>query len=122
MDNITTGFSGDVGRQKDPIDELEKCIVETASRGEALINGAKKLKIHGEYVEIKAQVKVLDNISAHADYAETIDWLKQSQISRKRTFVTHGEPTAADEMRKHIIDSLDWDCVVPLLNETFELT
>lgn len=92
------------------------------TRGEALINGAKQIKIHGEYVEINAQVKVLDNISAHADYVETIDWLKQSQISPKRTFVTHGEPTAADEMRKHIIDSLDWDCVVPLLNEKFDLT
>lgn len=92
------------------------------TRGEALINGAKQIKIHGEYVDINAQVKVLDNISAHADYAETIEWLKQSQISPKRTFVTHGEPTAADEMRKHIIESLNWDCVVPLLNETFELT
>lgn len=91
------------------------------TRGDALLNGAKQIKIHGEYVEIKAQIKMLDNISAHADYTEIIEWLKKSKVSPKKTFVTHGEPLAADEMRKRISEALNWDCIVPLFNEAFEL-
>ncbi len=91
------------------------------TRGEALANGVKQIKVHGEYVEIKAQIKTLENISAHADYTEIVEWLKKSNISPKRTFITHGEPTAADEMRKRISESLKWDCIVPLYNEEFEL-
>tara|TARA_B110001454_G_C12723220_1_gene435927 strand:- start:10425 stop:11801 length:1377 start_codon:yes stop_codon:yes gene_type:complete len=91
------------------------------TRGEALLNGAKQIKIHGEYVDIKAKVKMLDNISAHADYSEIVEWFKRSQISPKRVFVTHGEPTAADEMRKRLNESLNWNCIVPLLNESFTL-
>lgn len=91
------------------------------TRGEALINGSKQVKIHGEYVEIKAQIRSLDNISAHADFTEIIEWLKQSNIAPKKIFVTHGEPLAADEMRKRISETLHWECSVPLFNDKVEL-
>lgn len=85
----------------------------SGTRGRSLLDGAQELKIHGQYVPVRAHVRKLEGLSAHADYAEIIDWLKQSAVRPKRAFVTHGEPAAADAMRRHLHDRLEWDAVVP---------
>jgi metallo-beta-lactamase family protein len=82
------------------------------TRGEALDNGASEIKIHGQYVPIKARVRKLD-MSAHADYAELIQWFTQSKIKPKKVFITHGEPSAADELRRRLEETFDWKCIVP---------
>lgn len=92
------------------------------TRGAAIVNGAEAVKIHGEYVAIKAQVKVLHNLSAHADYAEILDWLRRFNAPPKHTFITHGEPAAADALRKRIGESLQWQCSVPDYRERADLS
>ncbi len=91
------------------------------TRGDALMNGATEIKIHGEYVDVKAQVKILNNISAHADYKELIEWFKNSKINPKRVFIAHGEPAAADELRRRLEETFKWNCYVPSLNEKIHL-
>lgn len=91
------------------------------TRGDALLRGADEIKIHGEYVPVNAQIKELDNISAHADYFEIIDWFKQSQVQPKEVFITHGEPAAADELRRRLTETFNWSCVVPEQMQTFQL-
>lgn len=83
------------------------------TRGEALLRGKRELKVHGEYIPIRAQVAELENISAHADYAEILSWLEGCQIAPRRVFVTHGEPIASDEMRLRLIDRFGWHAMVP---------
>jgi metallo-beta-lactamase family protein len=83
------------------------------TRGRALLDGADELKIHGQYVRVRARVRRLDGLSAHADYREIIDWLRRSQVRPHRVFVTHGEPAAADAMRRRLRDELGFDAVVP---------
>jgi metallo-beta-lactamase family protein len=91
------------------------------TRGEALERGANELKIHGDYIPINAKVETLDNVSAHADYKEMIDWFQSSKIQPKKIFITHGEPSASDEFRRRLGEALGWNCVVPSLEETVEL-
>jgi len=91
------------------------------TRGEALERGCEEIKVHGEYVPVNAAVKVLDNMSAHADYKEIIQWLSQSSMKPKKVFVTHGEPSAADELRRRLAETFDWDCMVPEQDEKFKL-
>ena len=83
------------------------------TRGAALAAGASEIKIHGEYVQVRAEVVQLHNMSAHADYAEILEWLRTFERPPKRTFVTHGEPAAADEMRRRIEETLGWNVTVP---------
>lgn len=83
------------------------------TRGRSLEDGSDELKIHGQYVPVRAQIRKLLGLSAHADYREIIDWLRASRVAPRRAFVTHGEPAAADAMRRHLRDQLDWDAVVP---------
>lgn len=83
------------------------------TRGENIVNGAKEIKIHGAYHQIRAEVHSLDCLSAHGDYQEIIDWLSNIKTPPKRTFVTHGERSASDAMRRHIKEQLGWDACVP---------
>ncbi|MGE3757211.1 MAG: MBL fold metallo-hydrolase RNA specificity domain-containing protein [Pseudobdellovibrionaceae bacterium] len=91
------------------------------TRGAALRDGAEEIKIHGEYIPVRAQVKVLDNMSAHADYREIIQWLARAPLNPKRVFVTHGEPAAADELRRRLAEKFAWNCYVPEHDETIIL-
>ena len=87
------------------------------TRGAALASGATEVKIHGEYVPVRAEVVKMDSMSAHADYSEILEWLRGFKRAPKRTFVTHGEPAAADEMRRRIEETLGWVVSVPEYGE-----
>ena len=91
------------------------------TRGEALERGAEEIKIHGEYVPVKAQVKTLRNMSAHADYKEIIAWFTESKIQPQEVFITHGESSAADELRRRLTEAFGWKCSVPIQNEVVKL-
>jgi metallo-beta-lactamase family protein len=92
----------------------------SGTRGRTLLDGADELKIHGQYVTVRARVKQVEGLSAHADYTEIIGWLQQSKISPRQVYVTHGEPNAADAMRRRLRDSFGWGVTVPDQGESFE--
>jgi metallo-beta-lactamase family protein len=83
------------------------------TRGEAMVNGAPSVKIHGEYVPVRAEIVAMEGLSAHADYAEIMDWLGHFDAPPTQTFITHGEPPAADALRHRIEEQRGWSCRVP---------
>jgi len=91
------------------------------TRGAALVDGAEQIKIHGEYVPVRAKVEIISNLSAHADYLEIIDWLRGFESAPRKTFIIHGEPLAADAMRLHVEEQLHWRTEVPDYLETVNL-
>ncbi|MFN7634580.1 MAG: MBL fold metallo-hydrolase RNA specificity domain-containing protein, partial [Acetobacteraceae bacterium] len=91
------------------------------TRGAAMLAGAEQVKIHGAYVPIRAEVRNLDMLSAHADADEIMAWLGGFRRPPVRTFVTHGEPAAADALRRRIAEDLGWDVHVPEQGETADL-
>jgi metallo-beta-lactamase family protein len=92
------------------------------TRGQTIASGADAVKTHGEYVPIRAEVCMISNLSAHADYHEILEWLSHFKQPPRTTFITHGEPVAADAMRRRIEETLHWNCVVPKLFNTIELS
>ena len=56
---------------------------------------------------------MLASLSAHADWAETIQWLGNLQNPPRTTFITHGEPVAADALRQQIERRLGWKTHIP---------
>jgi metallo-beta-lactamase family protein len=91
------------------------------TRGDAILSGAREVKIHGQYVPIRAEVDVISNYSAHADSDELLGWLKAFRREPRQTFITHGEPAASDALRRRIEESLGWACTVPDYLEAFDL-
>ncbi len=82
------------------------------TRGASLLEGAKQVKIHGEYVPVRAEVASIGSLSAHADHGELLRWIARIPQPPKRIFLTHGEPVAADRLRLAIEEAHDWPCTV----------
>ena len=83
------------------------------TRGASLVGGATQVKIHGEWVPVRAEVASLDGLSAHADREDLLDWIAALPRPPKHVYVTHGEPEAADSLRQAIEERHRWPCSVP---------
>ena len=83
------------------------------TRGATLVSGADVVKIFGEYVPVCAEVVNIETMSAHADYEELLQWLAGFRRAPRHVFVTHGEPSAADALRRKIGERFGWSCSVP---------
>ena len=91
------------------------------SRGARLVAGATEVKIHGEYVPVRAQVSQVEGFSGHADSDELVAWMRGLRKPPRQTFVVHGEPDAADALRIRIKDELGWSVRVPQHGESVEV-
>lgn len=91
------------------------------TRGAALRDGARELKIHGTFVPVRAEVVSLDMFSAHADREELIAWLSNFESPPEQTFVVHGEAQSSDSFRRTIRERLGWSARVPEHLERVEL-
>jgi metallo-beta-lactamase family protein len=83
------------------------------TRGAALVGGATSVKIHGQYVPVRAEVVHLEALSAHADRDGLLAWLARLPRAPKRVLVNHGEPVAADALRLAIEERFGWPTFVP---------
>ena len=91
------------------------------SRGAKLVAGATDVKVHGEYVPVRAQVSQVEGFSGHADADELMAWMRQLRRPPRQTFVVHGEPAASDALRTRIQDELGWPVRVPQHGETVQV-
>jgi metallo-beta-lactamase family protein len=93
----------------------------SGTRGASLRAGAASLRIHGEDVPVRAEVAIIDALSGHADAGEIASWLQGASVAPACTFITHGEPAAADALRQRIERTLGWRVQVPDYLETVAL-
>jgi metallo-beta-lactamase family protein len=83
------------------------------TRGSTLVSGAPEVKIHGQYVAVKAEVSQLEGFSGHADANGLMAWMRAMAPAPRQVYVVHGEPAAADALRMRIQDELGWAVQVP---------
>jgi len=86
-----------------------------------MVGGASQVKIHGEWIPVRAEVSTLDGMSAHADREDLLAWIAALPRAPRHVYVTHGEPEAADALRQAITERHGWQCSVPEYLETVEL-
>ncbi|HEY1230406.1 MAG TPA: MBL fold metallo-hydrolase [Ramlibacter sp.] len=83
------------------------------TRGAALAAGAREIKIHGEYVPVRAEVATLGALSAHADRIGLLQWVARLPRPPRTVFLVHGEPAVADSLRLGIEERhRGWTCQV----------
>lgn len=87
------------------------------TRGRALVDGARMVAIHGDPVPVRAEVRQLHGLSAHADGEELLRWVTALPAPPERVFLNHGE----DPPRKALSAALHQTGLVrPLLPDTGE--
>jgi metallo-beta-lactamase family protein len=83
------------------------------TRGRALIEGAKDVKIHGAMVPVAARVAKINSMSAHADAGEIERWLTGFERPPAITFLVHGEPGPLAALQRRIERRFQWKVHVP---------
>lgn len=90
------------------------------TRGRSLEQGDEEVKIHGEWVPVRAEVVKIETFSVHADADELVHWLKDAG-KPNTAFVVHGETGAAESFASRLTYELQWNAVVPKPGQEFTL-
>ncbi len=88
--------------------------------GRRLLDGAQDVKIFGEEIIVRAQVKAIGGYSAHADQAGLLKWVSATK-GVKKVFVVQGEVGPASALAQKIKDELAMAAAVPTAGEAYEL-
>jgi len=82
------------------------------TRGRALQEGAKSLKLYGQDVPVLAEIIQMGQFSAHAGKSELLRWMMALPAPPRQTYLTHGEPAAAQALQAAIQQKFQWKAAV----------
>jgi metallo-beta-lactamase family protein len=92
------------------------------TRGRALQEGAKTVRLFGQEVPVNAEIVQLGQFSAHAGKSELLRWLTGLPAPPKQTYLVHGEPSAAQSLQSAIRDKFKWNVSVARYLDTVDLS
>lgn len=89
--------------------------------GRNIMEGEKLVTIHGEKVNVKADIRNIEAYSAHADQAGLMGWLKKFSIPPQKVILVHGEPSSQQVLGDLIEKELKLPVVIPKWLDEIEL-
>lgn len=91
------------------------------TRGRQLQEGAHEIRFFGKYYPVKATIKNIESLSAHADQKDLLNWMNRIKNIPEKVYLIHGEPTALDAFRIKIKDTYNWNATIPKLTDVEKL-
>lgn len=88
--------------------------------GRSLIDGAKRVRIFGESINVAAEIMQLPGVSGHADANGLIKWAK-AVSGVKKFFVNHGEDASTEALAERLRRDLGADVYAPYSGAEFDL-
>ena len=88
------------------------------TKGRRLVDGDEQVRIHGQWVPVKARVSKVGGLSAHADAGELLIWLGRREREPEQVVLVHGEPAAQEAFAERIKDEFGWQAAIPEIGET----
>ena len=79
----------------------------SGTRGQLLASGIEKLKTHGVWVDVQAEIATIESFSVHADGDELMRWFGQAPAP-KHVFVVHGEQSSQMVFANRLARELGW--------------
>lgn len=106
--------------------DSRNCVVLTGyqaqgTRGRQLLEGATHLKMHGRYVQVRAEVVDVPDFSVHADADELLAWVASAEEPPRTVYIVHGEAAGSAALARRIEHDLGLCAVVPRLGERVRL-
>lgn len=89
--------------------------------GRKLINGAKKVNLFGEEIQVRARIESIVGISGHADRDMLLAWLGSFEKPPLKVFVNHGEDIVCDSFAQTIYNKLKFETVAPYSGDVYDL-
>ncbi|MFA5933851.1 MAG: MBL fold metallo-hydrolase [Candidatus Paceibacterota bacterium] len=89
--------------------------------GRLIQEGAKSIKIKGEYVDVKAKIVTIGGYSGHKDSDGLLNFAQDVAESVKKIFVVMGEPKSSLYFAQKVKDYLALEAYVPIKGEVVVL-
>ena len=89
--------------------------------GRILVDGVKSVKLFGETIDVKAQIRSLNAISGHADKDGLLKWASAISPAPKKFFICHGEEEISEIFANTIRNSITDGVVVPYNGEKWDI-
>lgn len=89
--------------------------------GRVLLDGAVRVKLFGEEIEVDAQIRQLTGLSGHADKNGLLAWLAAMPQKPRQVFVNHGDDAVAPVFA-HTLRELGYNAVAPYNGEQWSLS
>jgi metallo-beta-lactamase family protein len=91
------------------------------TRGRQLKEGVHEIRFFGKYYPVKATIKTIESLSAHADQNDLLHWMSNIKNIPETVYLIHGEPTALDAFRSKIENTYGWHVKIPQLTDVEKL-
>jgi metallo-beta-lactamase family protein len=89
--------------------------------GRDIINGNPEVNVDGIHVKVKAQIRKIEGLSAHADKSALLNYIDCFKTLPVKVFIVHGERGASLELADAIKEKFRIRTVVPRMNDEFDL-
>ncbi len=90
--------------------------------GRILLDGVTEVKLFGEEILVKAQIRKLAGVSGHADRDGLLAWLQGFKKRPERVFVVHGDDTVCTQFTEYLRDELGHNAVAPYSGTVYDLS
>jgi metallo-beta-lactamase family protein len=89
--------------------------------GRRILEGAREARIHGESIPVRADVRQIPALSAHADQKGLVEWASSIREPPRTTFLVHGEPAPCEALAAALRSKLGWTVSLPKEGDSLEL-
>ncbi len=94
----------------------------TGTLGRTLQDGAEKVKIFGETIEVKARIATLQGISGHADQTGLLRWIGAFSAKKPdQVFIVHGEDSVCLNYAKKVAEEYGLNVAAPFSGSVYDL-
>ena len=90
--------------------------------GRSLVDGAKKVKLFGETIQVAASIQQLAGKSGHADNRGLIKWISSFEPKPEHVFVVHGDDEVAGVFADRLVNELGMSANAPYNGESWNLS
>ena len=89
--------------------------------GRILVEGADEVRLFGESIDVRAEIRTLQGISGHADKNGLIGWLDGFEKKPDKVFVVHGESSVCDSFTACLETEHGMSAYAPYSGTRFDL-
>ncbi len=89
--------------------------------GRSLVDGAKKVKLFGESIEVEAEIAQLHDISGHADQAGLLAWADAFEKKPDQYFIVHGSDDVCDHFAELVRERTGCPAKAPYSGAEYDL-
>lgn len=89
--------------------------------GRSLYEGAKRVKLFGEEIEVNAEIDYLAGISGHADREGLLHWVNSFEKKPQMVFVNHGEDGSCRDLAASLEEEYGFRTYAPYSGTIYDL-